>query len=306
MNAGLIPGPPNSSSQPHLFSQTHHNPHLNQQQQLQPNQTVQTYQNNIHSQQQNFNKPFTVNQHHHLHNNYLINLQPHYTPSTSAAGSNLIQNNNSNNNNNQQIPKTQESLFDHNNNTMNSKHNNSSPLLKTIPINQINSLNNNAPILNPSLNNLNQNNNNNSGGGPPVMLSSVVVHSVAQRAEPNRPVDLNAEYKGNGDYNRREGKPPYSYVNLITFAINSTVKKRMTLNEIYRWISDNFHYYRFAGNGWKNSIRHNLSLNKCFVRIQRTKDDPGKGSYWKIDNNYHESALNSPNKLKQKVTSDFN
>lgn len=75
---------------------------------------------------------------------------------------------------------------------------------------------------------------------------------VAQRAEPNRPIDLNAEYKGNvGDYTRREGKPPYSYVNLITFAINSTPKKRMTLNEIYRWISDNFHYYRFAGNGWK-------------------------------------------------------
>lgn len=75
-------------------------------------------------------------------------------------------------------------------------------------------------------------------------------HLTAQRAEPNRPVDLNAEYKG-GDHNRREGKPPYSYVNLITFAINSNTKKRMTLNEIYEWIADNFHYYRRAGNGWK-------------------------------------------------------
>lgn len=75
--------------------------------------------------------------------------------------------------------------------------------------------------------------------------------SAAQRAEPNRPVDLNAEYKGGGEHNRRDGKPPYSYVNLITFAINSTPKKRMTLNEIYQWISDNFHYYRRIGNGWK-------------------------------------------------------
>jgi hypothetical protein len=72
----------------------------------------------------------------------------------------------------------------------------------------------------------------------------------AQRAEPHRPIDLNAEYRG-GDHSRREGKPPYSYVNLITFAINSTSKKRMTLNEIYQWIAENFHYYRNAGNGWK-------------------------------------------------------
>lgn len=81
-------------------------------------------------------------------------------------------------------------------------------------------------------------------------LNAKPVHSTAQRAEPHRPIDLNAEYKG-GDHNRREGKPPYSYVNLITFAINSNPKKRMTLNEIYQWISDNFHFYKSAGNGWK-------------------------------------------------------
>lgn len=82
---------------------------------------------------------------------------------------------------------------------------------------------------------------------PPIISAE----STAQRAEPNRPVDLNAEYKGGGEHNRRDGKPPYSYVNLITFAINSTPKKRMTLNEIYQWISDNFHYYQRVGNGWK-------------------------------------------------------
>lgn len=49
----------------------------------------------------------------------------------------------------------------------------------------------------------------------------------------------------------KDGKPPYSYASLITFAINSSPKKKMTLSEIYQWICDNFPYYREAGSGWK-------------------------------------------------------
>ena len=85
-----------------------------------------------------------------------------------------------------------------------------------------------------------------------VYKSSPVNHSVAQRAEPHRPIDLNAEYKC-ADPVKREGKPPYSYVNLCTFAINSSPKKKMTLNEIYQWISDNFSFYKITANGWKVS-----------------------------------------------------
>uniref|UniRef100_A0A3B3ZU79 Fork-head domain-containing protein n=1 Tax=Periophthalmus magnuspinnatus TaxID=409849 RepID=A0A3B3ZU79_9GOBI len=79
-------------------------------------------------------------------------------------------------------------------------------------------------------------------------------------------------------------KPPYSYI---------------TLSSIYTWITDNFCYYRHADPTWQNSIRHNLSLNKCFIKVPRQKDEPGKGGFWRIDPQYAERLLSGAYKKRR-------
>jgi hypothetical protein len=72
-----------------------------------------------------------------------------------------------------------------------------------------------------------------------------------------------------------------TFVAVIAQAILSAPGKRMTLSSIYHYIASNYsHFNREKGPGWRNSVRHNLSSNDCFVKAVRAEN--GKGHYWMI------------------------
>ncbi|KAK6481671.1 forkhead box protein K1-like isoform X1 [Huso huso] len=91
-----------------------------------------------------------------------------------------------------------------------------------------------------------------------------------------------AETSG-GDSPKDDSKPPYSYAQLIVQAISSAQDRQLTLSGIYAHITKHYPYYRTADKGWQNSIRHNLSLNRYFIKVARSQEEPGKGSFWRID-----------------------
>jgi len=67
------------------------------------------------------------------------------------------------------------------------------------------------------------------------------------------------------------GKPPYSFSVLIFMAIESSPKQRLPVKKIYEWIADQFPFYKQAPKGWRNSVRHNLSLNRCFRKVDKVE-----------------------------------
>uniref|UniRef100_A0A8C0IHH0 Fork-head domain-containing protein n=1 Tax=Bubo bubo TaxID=30461 RepID=A0A8C0IHH0_BUBBB len=94
-------------------------------------------------------------------------------------------------------------------------------------------------------------------------------------------------------------KPPYSYATLICMVMEASDKPHITLSAIYEWINDNFCYFRRANPTWQNSIRHNLSSKKRFIRVPREKGEPGKGGFWKLDPQYSNQLKNGASKKRR-------
>jgi len=99
-------------------------------------------------------------------------------------------------------------------------------------------------------------------------------------------IEVTRVTKGNA-----EDKPPYSYAQLIVQAIASSNERQLTLSGIYQFIMKTYPYYKPADKGWQNSIRHNLSLNRYFIKVPRAQDEPGKGSFWKLDRDSEQKLI---------------
>ncbi|XP_062862463.1 forkhead box protein P2 [Trichomycterus rosablanca] len=79
-------------------------------------------------------------------------------------------------------------------------------------------------------------------------------------------------------YKNADVRPPFTYATLIRQAILDSKDMQLTLNEIYSWFTCTFAYFRRNAATWKNAVRHNLSLHKCFVRVENVK-----GAVWTVD-----------------------
>ncbi|NXO46656.1 FOXJ1 protein, partial [Locustella ochotensis] len=106
---------------------------------------------------------------------------------------------------------------------------------------------------------------------------------------PPRAVPWAPPQQGDIDYRTNPHvKPPYSYATLICMAMEASEKPKLTLAAICKWIRDNFCYFRRAHPSWQSSIRHNLCINKRFVKVPREKGEPGRGAFWKLHPQYAE------------------
>nr|DBA21653.1 TPA: hypothetical protein GDO54_018261 [Pyxicephalus adspersus] len=79
-------------------------------------------------------------------------------------------------------------------------------------------------------------------------------------------------------YKTNNVRPPFTYASLIRWAILESPQKQLALNEIYQWFTKMFAFFRLNKVTWKNAVRHNLSLHKCFVRVENIK-----GAVWMVD-----------------------
>ena len=94
---------------------------------------------------------------------------------------------------------------------------------------------------------------------------------------------------------------------LIYSALQDSPRKMMKLTEIYEWILERYPSFRANKNGFQNSIRHNLSLNKMFVKVDSLRPcnysgEAGRGGYWTIDPNHVRRQENRYNPIKQKAS----
>ncbi|VDI02347.1 Hypothetical predicted protein [Mytilus galloprovincialis] len=95
----------------------------------------------------------------------------------------------------------------------------------------------------------------------------------------------------------QNSKPRYSYISMITKAVLSKKSRKIVLQDIYQYIMNTFPFYKNKEKAWRNSVRHNLSINECFIKIGRSGN--GKGNFWSIHPSYIDDFIKGDFRLRQ-------
>ncbi|KAJ3032480.1 transcription factor [Rhizophlyctis rosea] len=120
------------------------------------------------------------------------------------------------------------------------------------------------------------------------------LESAKPRKKPGARGSITGQPLPNGDIPVR---PPLSYAALIAEAINSTPEGRITLKDMYGYISNKYPFYGMDSPGWQNCLRHTLSLHKAFVKKRRT--DRGKGAWWSLDPDHEHLISPSSRRMRE-------
>jgi forkhead box protein N len=97
-------------------------------------------------------------------------------------------------------------------------------------------------------------------------------------------------------------KPPYSFPCMVGMALMSAPSRSMTVCDIYGFMMEHFPYFQTAKAGWKNSVRHNLSLNKYFCKLERSGSaDSAKSCVWAVAPGMEQKLARDINNCRQRV-----
>ncbi|XP_046885068.1 forkhead box protein N2 [Hypomesus transpacificus] len=130
-------------------------------------------------------------------------------------------------------------------------------------------------------------------GGPEALASPSPLFDIEGDPGARGPSASPSSSRGRGgERDALKAKPPFSFSLLIYMAIEQSPSKSLPVKDIYGWILQHFPYFSSAPTGWKNSVRHNLSLNKCFRKVERSLGKVnGKGSLWCVHPEYRPNLL---------------
>ncbi|XP_071954161.1 uncharacterized protein [Antedon mediterranea] len=102
---------------------------------------------------------------------------------------------------------------------------------------------------------------------------------------------INKRTRPRPDY-MRHVKSPFSYVEMISYVIELHSETMLTLQEIVSCLPKVFPCLRGGYVGWKNSVRHTLSVNECFKKVLRRPDRPfGKDNFWVMNEDCNHCKL---------------